>query len=756
MALRFAGPMPLALVVLTVVLFVALLVLAYVRTTAPVRRWTRGLMIGIRFVTFAVVVFCLLEPQRAVPLGRDDGPLVAVLIDTSLSMGIKDAADTRIHTLRELLETKPFEALEEGLSVEYFGFDRAVRRLENPLGPPIEGQRTDFATALSFLRETARRRRVVGAVLFSDGRDTSGRDATRAAEALGHRDVPVYAVPVGTATELKDVRVDGVATNKSVSKDATVTVRATVSQSGYTGRTVPVFLMRGSSSIVARQMVTFAEGPRAVEFEHTPRGAGIHSYRLFIPPLSDELVEANNEQPFIVNVENRKLKVLYAEGTGPCAYGPWEFEAQYLVAALEEDGDVEVTWMLGFERDARPDLGVYSVNHPVYGWPRSKKALFQYDVLIISDVMLDNFTEDDLDHMVEFVTEHGGGFIMIGGITSFGRGGWDETVVDKILPVDMEGELDVDNPEYFKWQVTPEGITHPLMQIDEDAVKNRVIWERMPHFYGANRVVRGKPGAIVLAVHPSRENVFGKHPMCTVQEIGKGRTMAFCPDTTWHWGQDFETIWGEQGVGGDYDNRYYKKFWKNAIRWLAHYRAEIPKKNVTVQTERSSYALARPVEVTIKVLDDNFDNIPDAQVRAALWRDGRRVRELAVRYSAAAKGYVASFEAEREGRAEVRVQATYEGKAVGEDRAVLAFHRDNVEYRDYRVDPEALGALVESTGGRLVSAGELGGVVREFRTRAKQTAATVFEDVWDVPLICAALLVLLAAEWIYRRRRGLA
>jgi uncharacterized membrane protein len=756
MPLRFAGTIPTALLLTLALLFVVLLVFLYRRTTQSVRRWTKGLMIGIRVVTLLAVIFCLLEPKRPVPAGRDGGPLIPILLDTSLSMAIKDTGRPRVEVLRDVLGRKPFEALEATLSVEYFGYDQRVRRLDNPLGPAIEGNRTDLAEALAFIRDAARRRVVVGAVLFSDGRDTSGGDVSAAAEALRLAGVPVYAVPIGTATELHDVRIDSVTTNKSVSKNATVTVTATVSQSGFKGRTLPVFLMRGSSSILARQMVTFDEGRKTLEFEHTPRGEGVQSYRLFIPPVEGELVEENNEQPFIVNVENRKLKVLYGEGSSVCAQGHWEFEFQYLQAALEEDGDVEVTAMLGFDRDARPDLGVYSVNHPVYGWPRNKKDLFQYDVLIVSDVMLENFTQADLDNMVEFVTEHGGGFVMIGGITSFGRGGWNETVVDKILPVDMEGDLDVDNVEYFKWRVTPEGYTHPIMQIDEDPMKNQMIWDRMTHFYGANRVVRGKPGAIVLAVHPFRQNVYGNHPMCTVQEIGKGRTMAFCPDSTWHWGQDFETRWGEPGLDGTYDNRYYKKFWKNAIRWLAHYRAEIPKRNVTVQSARSSYPVARPVEVAIKVLDDNFKNIPTAEVQASLWRDASKLRDLAVRYSADEEAYVASFEGEREGQYEVRVRAEFNGAPVGEDTMVLSFHRDNVEYRDYRVDRDRLGAIAATTGGRLADLDELGAVVRELGERAKRTDAYVFIDVWDMPAILGAMLALLCAEWIYRRRRGLA
>ena len=34
-------------------------------------------------------------------------------------------------------------------------------------------------------------------------------------------------------------------------------------------------------------------------------------------------------------------------------------------------------------------------------------------------------------------------------------------------------------------------------------------------------------------------------------------------DTTVDWGRDFEHNWGEG------DNRYFRKFWRNVVRWLA-------------------------------------------------------------------------------------------------------------------------------------------------------------------------------------------
>ena len=79
---------------------------------------------------------------------------------------------------------------------------------------------------------------------------------------------------------------------------------------------------------------------------------------------------------------------------------------------------------------------------PVNGFPTTKRELFKYDIIIASDVDLIYFTDEQLKWIVESVHDHGGGFVMIGGWTSFGSGGYDESVIDKMLPVDMQGRAD--------------------------------------------------------------------------------------------------------------------------------------------------------------------------------------------------------------------------------------------------------------------------------------------------------------------------
>ena len=76
----------------------------------------------------------------------------------------------------------------------------------------------------------------------------------------------------------------------------------------------------------------------------------------------------------------------------------------------------------------------------VAAFPRPAKSFLSYDVVICSDVAQMAFTPQQLEWTVELVSKRGGGFVMIGGHTSFGSGGWDQTVWDGLIPVDMNGQ----------------------------------------------------------------------------------------------------------------------------------------------------------------------------------------------------------------------------------------------------------------------------------------------------------------------------
>src|SRR5262249_53626885 len=160
---------------------------------------------------------------------------------------------------------------------------------------------------------------------------------------------------------------------------------------------------------------------------------------------------------------------------------------------------------------------------------------------------------EQLDWTVELVGKRGGGFAMIGGNTSFGSGGWDQTVWDGLIPVDMSGRGLARSDFYqgaFSLVIPPQTTEHPIWKNVDDPERNRRVLAALPAFFGTNLIDRLKPAATALGL--SRGPIPGSNVVTVFssQPFGRGRSFAMASDTTVDWGRDFERVWGEG------DNRY--------------------------------------------------------------------------------------------------------------------------------------------------------------------------------------------------------
>jgi len=73
-----------------------------------------------------------------------------------------------------------------------------------------------------------------------------------------------------------------------------------------------------------------------------------------------------------------------------------------------------------------------------YEFPRDILSLNTYDLVILSNISCPTLDTGQMKMLETAVKDDGLGFIMIGGEDSFGAGGYANTPVEKILPVDMD------------------------------------------------------------------------------------------------------------------------------------------------------------------------------------------------------------------------------------------------------------------------------------------------------------------------------
>ncbi len=70
--------------------------------------------------------------------------------------------------------------------------------------------------------------------------------------------------------------------------------------------------------------------------------------------------------------------------------------------------------------------------------PESIDAMLDYKCIILADTYIDDLPRGFLDNLETYVKDYGCGFICCGGEDSFALGGYRDTVLETVLPVDME------------------------------------------------------------------------------------------------------------------------------------------------------------------------------------------------------------------------------------------------------------------------------------------------------------------------------
>jgi hypothetical protein len=77
------------------------------------------------------------------------------------------------------------------------------------------------------------------------------------------------------------------------------------------------------------------------------------------------------------------------------------------------------------------------------------------------------------------------------------------------------------------------------------------------------------------------------------------------------------------------------------------------------------------------------------------------------------------------------------------------------EFHDATLKRDFLTHLVQTNQGVYYQPGEIEQLPNNLRGRRTSTSIYHAEYLWDMPAIWGLVLLLLSAEWIYRRRKGL-
>ena len=196
-----------------------------------------------------------------------------------------------------------------------------------------------------------------------------------------------------------------------------VVVDVVVSQRGYEGRTV-MLEVEDESRMLARQEVELGRDgePAVARVRFSADRPGPRRLVFRLPPSEGERVAGNNRREVLMEVREAREKILYFEGEP-------RFEVKFLRRAIKDDENLQVVVLQRTAQDKFLRLDVDGPDELAGGFPRSRAELFRYRGLILGSVEAGFFTHDQLLMIQDFVSQRGGGLLVLGGVTPSPREG---------------------------------------------------------------------------------------------------------------------------------------------------------------------------------------------------------------------------------------------------------------------------------------------------------------------------------------------
>jgi hypothetical protein len=803
---------------LAAILACALAWWSYRRLDAP--RWAAVLLAGVRAAVLLLVLLLLTGPKLIKPIETLERDWVLVLVDRSASMSLADAPRgeqgganaepqrTREEQLRSALAraAPAFADLARERTLVPLGFESGTYDLpaSEPsagdkgagdtgtvaLGPwtlsTPEGQRTNIGQALESALQRAAARPLSGIVLISDGRSTDEPSRALVRRLIAER-VPVFTLPLGSATALADLAVVRATGPGAAFANDLVPIETVVERRGGgagASSSVVELIDTATGRVVDQRVVQWpalptdsAEGsdtsasplrpPQKLTLTTTPSLAGRSSYqvrvRSDVAATGPDLVPGNDGASVAVTIVDRPMRVLSLDGTP-------RWEHRFLKNILSREKSMEFASLVlaaGRRFLAEGSIDLQSV-------PVSPSEWDAFDVIMIGDMGPEVMSPEQLEQIRRRVSVGGAGLMWVAGPGDTPQA-WRGTPLADLLPVSLEGDAPLRT-----WDrdvtVTPAPLARTLgvMRLSDadpasaaaaasstasdanaDAFWPAVIsdpatgWSRLRW---AQRLdpARLKPGAEALAFGVPVDGVGAPTPLVLTMRFGAGRVVYVATDEVWRW---------RYGRGEDLPERFYlqllrllgresvERSGRPALLELSPQRAEVGQ-TVRVSVELVDQALidARPASIGVRIEPADQQGVAtDLTLRPA----------GTIGPSEGSRTFVGAWVPQRAGAYRVSVtDALLSGTPLSQEAVVV---RPDDELLRPETDHARLAELSRVTGGRVLGENELSELPRLLPRREVRIEGIADErTLWDTWPALLAVLLLLSIEWVGRRIARLA
>jgi len=707
----------------------------YFYRNIPAEKRSPG-MIALRALTFIILAFIALQPVLNVSTVLPQDSYLAVVIDNSESMKIRDDGKTsRGEQLLAQMESTGFlKRLGEKFKTRLYMFDRDAQRIEDMGRLTFDGKRTRLESATDLLQQELGTVPLSGVVLITDGVDNASQQLADSIARLETRRIPFYTVGVGSDEITRDAEVVKVVSPREMLKESTAVVDVQFRSYGFSGRKAVLSIEENGKRVKAEEVTLPADGEigeKTIDLPVKNEGSRLFSFSIEVP---DDRIPENNALGSLITVRDDHPKILHVDGEPR-----WDYK--FLRRAASDDPNIRLVSFLRTSQNKFYRQGLEDEKTLQEGFPKTKEELYEYKALILGSIESTFFSQDQLNMIVDFVSNRGGGFLMTGGRNSFAAGRYQNTPIAEMLPVQLGADRSAPILDTVRLLVSDYGKTHNLMRLSADASANVKQWSDLPPLQDFNKTLEAKVGGIVLATGHA-ENNQGAPTLMAYQRYGRGRVMVFASGTSWRWQMLMDS-----------KDMSYEVFWKQVLRWLVSSSPD----QVTVSSDKDTYLPGEMVRIDAEVADKTFTRMNNAQVVARITDPSGATEIVPLDWTGSQDGvYRTERNAGGEGVYQIEVEASQGGQVLGSYRSAFQVQDRPVEFYNAALDVGALQSIAQETGGKYYALSDLGDIPDEAVYVEGESSIVEQKELWDVPALFMMLCVALASEWFWRKKKGLA
>jgi len=718
-----------AILGLTATAGLGLIVFLYRRTLRKLSPGARIALAALRVALLLAVCLVLANPSRVLrprSTGKNERRL-AVIVDRSGSM---DSVDNRNETrLQNAVKTWKLHEEEAGKAFDDVDYYRFATKLEKvgtmddakngPAGPE-----TQLWAALHNVMGDS----PAAIVCLTDGLDTSGKDASTVIGEAQTRGIPLYFVAARNRSRPANLlSIRDMKTPSKVLRLTKFNPSAIVEISTSQDRDVPMEMWSGGQKLAATALHARAGWnvlPWSPQVTAGEPGAMPLEFRLGAG--AEQETAATTMQV----VDHTTVRILYYQGALQWGY-------RFLRGALETDPSFDLTSILN------PALGV-TITAPagttMADLPDTAEGLKPFQIVILAHVLADQLTARQQEALVDYAK--GGGGVLFIAPDSDATQRFAGTPLEAMLPIVFEphtadagdafearmraafyasmadaggqgADTEENNPTLVPFQVPP-GATG-VLKGDQPT----------PMFSNYARVLSAKPGAQILAVHPT-EHTADNTPRILMarQQFGAGFTVAMATDLLWRWKMSLPS-----------DSKDPEIFWQQLMLSL------VPAPPEGLRIVKSSSTAATNRAASLLVQGAPAEQPPQIE---AIAPDGRRQELVA---TSSSNDWQSNFTPDAEGRWQINASDTA-GDTASVSIPVEAVAR-TAENSNAPPDVDGLQAIAEATGGSLIGSDPV------FQTESRTPVAGVelknAEPAWNQSWLLGVLLGLYVVELVARR-----